>query len=185
MPEIKDSDLCPVKSFISYFEKLNPNTDRLWQRPRDSFLDSDEIWYNNVPVGKKTLSLFMSQLSQLCSLSLKYTNHSIRATGATLLSRAMFNPAQIMAVTGHKSVSSLSVYQRVSDEEKMAMGKAIGNSVERNDVAVVPVNSIDEPELDTMMQNMDIPSQMNITSVQRLPTFHGCQINNLIININK
>ena len=30
MPEIKDSDLCPVKSFISYFEKLNPNTDRLW-----------------------------------------------------------------------------------------------------------------------------------------------------------
>ena len=81
----------------------------------------------------------MSQLSQLCSLSLKYTNHSIRTTGATLLSRAMFNPAQIMAVTGHKSVSSLSVYQRVSDEEKMAMGKAIGNSVERNDVAVVPV----------------------------------------------
>ena len=67
----------------------------------------------------------------------------------------------------------------------MAMGKAIGNSVERNDVAVVPVNSIDEAELDTMMQNMDIPSQMNITSVQRLPTFHGCQINNLIININK
>ena len=27
MPEIKDSDLCPVKSFISYFEKLNPNTE--------------------------------------------------------------------------------------------------------------------------------------------------------------
>ena len=105
MPEIKESDLCPVKSFISYFEKFNPNTDRLWQRPRDSFLDSDEIWYNNVPVGKKTLSLFMSQLSQLCSLSLKYTNHSIRATGATLLSRAMFNPAQIMACLLYTSPS--------------------------------------------------------------------------------
>ena len=150
-------------------------------------MDTDEIWYSNVAVGKKSLSLFMSQLSELCSLSLKYTNHSIRATGATLLSRAMFNPAQIMSVTGHKSVSSLSVYQRVSDEEKIAMGQAIGNSVDKNDLAVVPVsNSIEaEEEIETMMQNMNIPSQMNISSVQRLPAFHGCQINSLTINIRK
>ena len=67
----------------------------------------------------------MSKMSQLCSLTTKYTNHNIRATGATLLSRCMFNPAQIMAVTGHKSVSSLAVHQRVSDSEKIAMGKAI------------------------------------------------------------
>ena len=36
-------------------------------------------------------------------MSTKYTNHSIRATGATLLSRANYNNAQIMSVTGHKS----------------------------------------------------------------------------------
>ena len=58
MPEIKDSELCPVKSFIFYLEKLNPNNDRLWQRPKDSFLDTDEVWYSNVAVGKKSLSLF-------------------------------------------------------------------------------------------------------------------------------
>jgi hypothetical protein len=46
-------------------------------------------------------------------LSQIYTNHSIRATGATILGRNC-SMAQIMAVTGHKSASSVAVYQRVS-----------------------------------------------------------------------
>jgi hypothetical protein len=33
--------------------------------------------------------------------------------------------AQIMAVTGHKSASSVAVYQRVSSKEKQVMGKNI------------------------------------------------------------
>ena len=42
-----------------------------------------------------------------------YTKQSIRATGATILGR---NCAQIMTVTGHKSFSSVAVYQRVSSK---------------------------------------------------------------------
>ena len=65
------------------------------------------------------------------------------------------------------------------------MGQAIANSVDKNDMAVVPVNSADEDEIDNLMQNMNIPGQMNISSsVQKLPAFHGCQINHLTININ-
>jgi hypothetical protein len=41
----------------------------------------------------------------------------------------MFNPSQIMAVTGHKSVQSLTVYQRTDIEEKTAMGHAMGKSL--------------------------------------------------------
>ena len=63
----------------------------------------------------------LCQVRALCPLSRKYTNHCIRATEATLLSQASFSPAQIMLVTGHKSVSSLSVYQQVSTTEKLAM----------------------------------------------------------------
>jgi ribosomal protein L14 len=37
--------------------------------------------------------------------------------------------AQIMAVTGHKSVSSVAVYQRVSSKEKQVMGDIITSSV--------------------------------------------------------
>ena len=71
----------------------------------------------------------MSTLSAGLGLPTIYSNYSVRATGATLLSQAKFNNAQIMAVTGHKSVSSLAVYQRVSDSEKIEMGKSIGNSI--------------------------------------------------------
>ena len=38
----------------------------------------------------------------------------------------MFRPSQVMSVTGHKSVQSLSVYWRVSDEEKIQMGESLG-----------------------------------------------------------
>ena len=128
MPEMPDSDYCPVKSFLKYISKLNTKCNRMWQRPKDTFTDGDEIWYINSPVGEKTLSKFMTKLTTLCNLSQSYTNHCIRATGATLLSRANFSPAQIMSVTGHKSISSLAVYQRVSNTEKLQMAKNFGKS---------------------------------------------------------
>jgi hypothetical protein len=43
------------------------------------------------------------------------------STGATILGRNC-SMAQIMAVTGHKSASSVAVYQRVSTKEKQVMG---------------------------------------------------------------
>jgi len=71
----------------------------------------------------------MSELSKSTDLSRMYTNHSIRATGATILSKNMFVAAQIMAVSGHKSVQTLSVYQRVDYSEKILMGHTLSKSV--------------------------------------------------------
>ena len=123
MPEMPGNPLCPVLSFEKYLEKLNPKCERLWQRPKASFLPNETCWYTNSPIGAKTLQKFMPTLSEKCQLSKRYTNHSIRATGATILSHQRFNPAQIMSVSGHKSVSSLSVYQHVGESEKISMGK--------------------------------------------------------------
>ena len=39
-----------------------------------------------------------------------------------VLSKGMFGLAQIMAVTGHKSVPSLSVYKRIDDDENLQTG---------------------------------------------------------------
>jgi hypothetical protein len=87
------------------------------------------VWFAKVPVGAKTLTTFMSDLSKKCNLSKIYTNHSIRATGATMLSKGMYGPPQIMAVTGHKSVQSLTVYQRVDEDEKLKMGQSISEAL--------------------------------------------------------
>ena len=64
----------------------------------------------------------MSKLSDLGQLSDKYTNHCIRVTGANTLTRVKFSNTQVMAVTGHKSMQSLAIYQRVQDDEKLLMG---------------------------------------------------------------
>ena len=69
---------------------------RLWQRLKESFPDSDTVWYRNAPVGEKKLGTFLSCLSKATN----YTNHSIRATGTSVLSKCMYGPSQVMSVTG-------------------------------------------------------------------------------------
>ena len=87
------------------------NVTRLWQYPRDTYYEEDNEWFCNKPVGRDTLGAFMTKLSNKCGLSQNYANHTIRPTGATILSRQHFSNSQIMVVAGHKSVSSLAVYQ--------------------------------------------------------------------------
>ena len=67
----------------------------------------------------------MTTLSKKCKLSEVYTNHSLRATGATIFAKNMCYNAQIMAVTGHTFVQALSMYQRVDDEDEIRMGKTL------------------------------------------------------------
>ena len=110
---ISDSVYRPVASYENYIRRLHPSNDRLWQKPLDSFPVDRDVWYCNMPIGEKKLSVFMSELSKKCNLSQIYTNHSIWATGATVLAKNMYGSAQIMAVTGHRSVQSLTTYQRV------------------------------------------------------------------------
>lgn len=99
MLETPGSPFCPVASFESYLARLNPQCDRLWQRPtKESPLY--QIWYYNSPVGEKKLGVFMSELSKACGLSCVYTNYSIRTTGCAILSKIMFDASQIFSVTG-------------------------------------------------------------------------------------
>ncbi|XP_036357306.1 uncharacterized protein LOC115209932 isoform X1 [Octopus sinensis] len=73
---------CPVKSFEKYKSKLHPLCHRLWQRPISPYSPEGSVWYRNIAVGRNTLQRFMPELSLACSLSQKYSNHSIRITGS-------------------------------------------------------------------------------------------------------
>ena len=37
--------LCPVLSYKSYLERLHPQLDDLWQRPRESYEENEQMWY--------------------------------------------------------------------------------------------------------------------------------------------
>ena len=131
MPEMPNDARCPVSSYLKYLSHLHPECESLWTRPLPTTVNSPEnkSWYSKAPIGKATLGRFMKDLSAKYMLSQIYTNHSIRVTGATILTRENFAASQIKAVTGHRSVTSLSIYQRVSDVEKIQMGETLGRRV--------------------------------------------------------
>ena len=144
MPESRDNPKCPVSSFEKYLKHLNPDCRQLWQRPRLHVEPEDEVWYCNQCVGVKKLGTFMKDLSHNCGLSRIYTNHSCRSSGATILSQCGFAAAQVMAVTGHKSVQSLTQYQKVGSGEKLAMGSVLSSALQGN----TPQKAIQNPNHD-------------------------------------
>ena len=130
MPENKTDPMCPVQSFRTYIEHLNPENNFMWQKALNK-IDSEQlnIWYSKKNISKNPLSTFMSDLSRLAKLSQIYTNHSIRSTGITVLMNNRFSNADIMSVSGHKKVQSLSVYQKTDEKKKVQMGKALCGSL--------------------------------------------------------
>ena len=133
MPENKDDCLCPVRSYQMYIEKLNPDNPYLWQVPLTKVDPMKKFWYGLQHQGKHTLGKFMTDISTHCGLSKKYTNNSIRVTGITILTRMQFSTSEIMSVSGHKSVQSLTNYQCTQPHQKINMGKVLYQSMTREE----------------------------------------------------
>ena len=121
LPEVRGSPMCPVSNFERYLNHLHPKCPSLWQRAKKwedvSKSGNPTVWYCNMPIGTCTLQQFMPKMSHATSLSRVYTNHSIIATATTFLHRTNFSPKQIMSLTGHHSLNSLSIYEKVSTNE--------------------------------------------------------------------
>ena len=140
MPENKTDILCPVDSFRKYKEHLNPNCDFLWQYPLEKIDQTrPNVWYSKRNIGKNTLGGFMQDISKKCDLSQIYTNHSIRVTGCTVLTRCNFSNSEIMSVSGHKSIQSLAIYQKTKDTQKIQMAKALFKSMTKNEEQCIPL----------------------------------------------
>lgn len=77
----------------------NSEPDRLLQRPLGSFTNNMAVRYSKVPIGSKTLTTFMSDLSRKIELAKIYTNHSFRASRVTMQSKGMYGQSLIMTVT--------------------------------------------------------------------------------------
>jgi hypothetical protein len=58
---------CPVQSFVKYLSKRNPNCSALFQTPRNSVDEEDEVCYENRPLGKNRLGSMMVEISKRAS----------------------------------------------------------------------------------------------------------------------
>ena len=111
---ITNSPRCPVKTIKTYLSHLNPNTDRLFQRPKDLTAKFNPnqaiIWYEQKALGHNTLDNMLRNMSERAGILPYYTNHSLRATTVTILSSNNVETRKIKAVTGHRSATSIESY---------------------------------------------------------------------------
>ena len=127
--------LCPVLSFEQYVSHLNPKNEFFFQRPKRVKDVSNDVWYDNMVVGQRTLGEKMKKLSTDAELSYIYTNHSIRATAVTVLDECGYKARHIMAVSGHKSENSIRSYAaRTSLSKKRKMSEALSFSTSENQI---------------------------------------------------
>ena len=94
---------------------------------------NDQVWYGKQKIGKNPLSKFMTDISEKCNLSQIYTNHCIRVTGISILTRIRFSASEIMSVSGHKSVQSLAIYQKTDNKKKREMGDVLAQAMSTPD----------------------------------------------------
>ena len=131
---MEESPRCPIRTLKSYLSHLNPKKDKkdkenFYQyaiKRKDYEPKNHQIWYTPKAIGDKILGSFMKTISQRLNLSYLYTNHSIRVTVVSLLSRSGFEARQIMRVTGHKCEASLRHYDHDnSDVQKRAISNIL------------------------------------------------------------
>ena len=136
MPQVLGPDglphkMCPVRSYENYVNSLNQKLNSLWQTAMKNFSTdpANPVNYKCVPLRHNTLDKFLSCLSKKCNLTDYYTNHCICVTGITTFKRGQCTDSQIMAVSSHKSIQSLALYQCVADDEKFLMGMKLTYSL--------------------------------------------------------
>ena len=122
----KPGPQCPVASLELYIKHLNPKNEFLFQRPKKgSKIGVDDVCFDNMVVGERTLGEKMKCISKEAELSKIYTNHSIRATAVTILDKCGYGARHIMAVSGHKSESSLRSYCKTDTSTKKQMSESM------------------------------------------------------------
>ena len=102
-----------VESVKKLLSLLHPSQTRLFQRVLLDCRPKDVPWFANAPLGKNTLADMMPLLSVRAKLSMRYTNHCVRATVVTDLKDAGFSNHEVCAVTGHKNEMSVQSYDRL------------------------------------------------------------------------
>ena len=118
-----DSERCLVRLLDKYLLKLPENVLHLYVRPLDKVPDEEsKPWYTKQRVGQNKLKEMLPSLSVDSGCSVRYTNHSLRATAAT----RMFSTG-VPEKTGHRSLKALRFYERTQPAMEKAVSAVIAN----------------------------------------------------------
>lgn len=153
-------------SFIDYKEKLNEKCKRFFQRPKPDGDIQNGPWYDNAAVGKNTLGELMKTISKAAGLSQLFTNHSLRATCASVLDDARFCNREIRVVTGHKSDASIESYTRPKEPVKRQMSESISRACGILPKRAAPASSVGKIPVNELVstKNIDLTADFGTMS---------------------
>lgn len=172
---IPGSKSCLVKILDFYFSKLPPDPKAFYLRPRQKITEG-QLWYINVPVGVNTLQAILPRISEQSGTSIRYTNHSLRATSATRLFSHNVPEKVIQEVTGHRSLVGLRSYEHTSMEQERNVTLMLNSMVQAEEKE--EKGGI-KKEMDKEQDKEEVKKEMDGSTI-----FTG-QLQNCVINLYK
>ena len=159
---------CLVDLLDNYLKRLSPGAiekELFYCKPLENFR-KDGPWYCVQPRGKHYLNNMVKAMFSEAKISGDFTNHSLRATGATELFQSEAPEKVIQGITGHRSIQALRQYERVGDlQKKAACNILTGASLQNYPKEVEKMNKSDN----TGDQQPQVPTEKNlITSAMPL-----------------
>ena len=200
---LSGSGPCHVQILDAYFSKLPSRAkekDIFYLTPNKLSAES-KSWYSLVPVGRNRLGSMLKDMCAEARIPGMFTNHSLRAYGATTLYNANVPKKLIQERTGHRSIKALRQYERTSESQMMEVSNIISSTSDNvqapilNSVPVSSSISCNEPKMtiyshDKAMSHgiiasqksdeMIIPMQQGVPSIASV--LKGCNFNNCFIN---
>lgn len=177
---------CPVECFEAYLAKLPSETEELFLKPilRPK---NENAWYcKSQTLGHNTLGNTMANLSKKCSLSKRYTNHSVRVTTVGVLREQGFSNEEIAPVTGHKNVASVQRYaKKRKDDSHFIISEALqAGSSKSICQKVIPVGS-GKIKIEENRKNCEVNACLSSKDFSQISVHFSGVFNNTTINFQK
>jgi hypothetical protein len=155
---------CPILLVKKYLSLLNSENKYLWQRAlaRPDLLSQPS--YTSHKVGVNTVNGFMKKVCLTLKLGSVYTNHSVRATSLTVLGSG-FQDTEIAHFSGHRSLSALGIYKRVSKSKQQEMSQCLHERITGSSSISANTN---------LVQNMDLHCDLFTHDDPNGPSSHAC-----------
>ena len=148
-----------------YISKRNVSCQAFFQYPkRKGTEESDDVWYENRPLGVNKLHRMMKDISNAPALSQIYTNYSVRATAITLWSDAQISFRHIMNISGHRNEESIKHYNTRPSSSQLRQCSDVLS-------AACSSQSTSDPSLqDGSLVNSPQPLQVSVVAAAYKPT---------------
>ena len=136
---------CHFAVLDTYISKLPPvafQKDWFYMKPlrHDVVSEPSKPWYAAQPCGENKLAGMVKSMFAMIGVSGK-TNHSLRATGASMMFQAGVPEKIVQERTGHRSLEALRMYERTTTTQHMEVSRVLSAQKDQQDEAKSTCNS--------------------------------------------